>query len=200
SLCIALALLAIVAGGRSGAVPLTIPSVVVSDRNADPLSRQNAPGAILMMRYLNFTTFISSAALGFRDPEGVAIRPDRKMYVADSSADPLGLGEPRGAIFLVNPADRFDLGVAQVVAASPLFTDPTDLILEPDGQILVADPNADPYERGRRTGAIFRVDPSTGNVSVVSASPLFSDPRSLAQDTDGSILILDRTADPFGTG
>lgn len=197
---LALSLLAIFLGENLGAVPITIPSVVVSDRNADPLNRTNQPGAILMMRYLNFTTFISSAALGFRDPEGIAIRPDRWIYVADSGADPLGLGDPRGAVFLVNPAERFDLAAARLVAASPLFSDPTDLLLEPDGNLLVADPNADPFERGRRTGAIFRVDPISGNVSVLSASPLFSDPRSLARDTDGSVLILDRTADPFGSG
>ena len=59
SFCIALAFLAIVVGGRSGAVPITIPSVVVSDRDSDPLNRQTDPGAILMMRYLNFTTFIT---------------------------------------------------------------------------------------------------------------------------------------------
>ncbi|MEZ4653243.1 MAG: hypothetical protein R3E12_06450 [Candidatus Eisenbacteria bacterium] len=182
------------------AVPISVPSVVISDRESDPLTRGTSPGALLMMRYRNATTFITSSALGFVDPEGFAIRPDRWIYVADSGADPLRLGEPRGAVWLVDPSERFDSSVARLIAASQLFVDPTDLLLESDGNLLLADPNADPYDRGARSGAIFRIDPATGNVSVVSASTLFSDPRSLARDTDGTVLVLDRTADPLGTG
>ena len=54
------------------AIPVSVTSILVSDRQADPLNRGGNNGAGFMMRYNFFTTFISSPARGLRDPAGGA--------------------------------------------------------------------------------------------------------------------------------
>jgi len=69
---------------------------------------------------------------------------------------------------MVNPADQSP-GVARIAAASPFFRNPTDLLLEPEGTVLLVDTDADPRGWGSANGAIFRVDPQTHGVDLLAA-------------------------------
>jgi sugar lactone lactonase YvrE/lysophospholipase L1-like esterase len=68
------------------------------------------------------------------------------------------------------------------------------------GDLLVADMDADPMGRGGFHGAIFRVDPTSGEVSVVSADASFREPVDFVFDRQGNLLIVDTDADPTDIG
>jgi Ca2+-binding RTX toxin-like protein len=73
------------------------------------------------------------------------------------------------------------------LAEGPPFSDSSNLrsslVLAPDGQILVADPEA----FGK--GAIIRVNPGTGNRNVVASGAPFGRPTGLALSPDGTLLV-----------
>lgn len=71
----------------------------------------------------------------FEDPVSVAWSDaDQTLYVADLSADPLGLGYT-GAVYAVNPAD----GLLSLVSSGFDFLALTSLDVAPDGSLLVVD-------------------------------------------------------------
>lgn len=71
------------------------------------------------------------------------------------------------------------------------FDHPQGVAVESGGGILVADDLED---------AIFRVDPLTGDRTVLSSDdvgqgPLFDDPRGVAVEADGSVVVMDEGSD-----
>jgi hypothetical protein len=142
---------------------------------------------------------LATEAAGMVNPVATAVTPDRRLYIADAGADPLQLHGPLGAIWLVDPAAPVTTP-AHLVAANQLFRKPADLLLEPGGTLLLLDSDADPHEWGARNGAIFRVDPATGNVSILADPQIFREPRSMTVDSDSTILVVDEVANPGAFG
>jgi uncharacterized repeat protein (TIGR01451 family) len=138
---------------------------------------------------------IATEAPDLVNPAAAAITPDLRLYIADAGADPLHLFGSLGAVWLVDPA-AVTTAPARLVVANPLFRKLADLLLEPDGTILLLDSDADPHEWGVRNGAVFRIDPATGNVSVLADPEIFREPRSLTVESDSTILVVDETANP----
>lgn len=180
--------------GRATAVVPMIRQVLLAGISADSLG--STRGAIFIFTPDPPGLALASAATGLVEPVAVASAPDRRLYVLDASADPLHIGNSFGSIWLVDP-NAGSASNARFVATSPLFRRPADLLLEPGGTILVLDRDADPGGWGRLNGAIFRVDPATSSVSILAAPQVFSEPRSLAVDLDGTILVVDETANPL---
>jgi hypothetical protein len=116
------------------------------------------------------------------------------ILVADQSAS----AGNTGAVIAVNPAT----GEQEVVSdntintGTDLFVDPLGIALEASGSILVADISAGPAN----TGAVIRVNPTTGQQTLVSdnnvntGADLFDEPMAIALESDGSILVADNTA------
>ena len=139
---------------------------------------------------------VATAAAGLVNPVAAAVTPDGRLLIADAGADPLVLHGSLGAVWLVDPAASITAR-PHLIVANPLFRKPADLLLDSDGTILLLDGDADPHEWGVRNGAIFRIDPATGNVSVLAAPEVFREPRSMIFDPlDGSILVVDALANP----
>jgi DNA-binding beta-propeller fold protein YncE len=63
------------------------------------------------------------------------------------------------------------------------------------GDILIADPAADPNGLGGNTGAVFRVDPVSGAVVTIATGPPLLDPTDVAVDHDGNLVIADEGGD-----
>jgi sugar lactone lactonase YvrE len=152
-------------------------------------------GAVVIFSFDPAVERTATAAAGLVSPVASAITPDGRLYIADPGADPLRLHGSLGAVWLVDPAAAITAPVGLAVA-NPLFRKLADLLLQPDGTILLLDSDADPNEWGQRNGALFRIDPATGNVSVLAAPQAFREPRSLTIDLDGSILVVDEAANP----
>jgi len=81
------------------------------------------------------------------------------------------------------------------VGALAIPVAPASAQLNP-GDVVVADRDADPQGIGGNTGAILRVDPASGAVSVLATSSMFVDPRGVAVDGAGAVLVADASADP----
>lgn len=189
-----------VAATQGQAIPVRIPGILITDETYDPFDYGDSRGAIGGFRYLDDvpSLTIASAPAGLVQPVVAVLRPDRRLYVLDRGSDPLGLGRSTGGVYLVDPSLRPADAVGELVFSSPLFRRPADLLLEPDGRILVLDADADPLDRGGSFGALFRGDPISHNFELVSADARFQQPSSLTYDRDGTLLVLDRTANPLG--
>ena len=182
-----------------GASAVTIPNILIVDDSTDPLGIEEGRGGVVVSRYEFETFLLASVAAGFVDPVATQMLPDRTLYVVDESADPLGTGDPVGAVFHVDPTEGPTTSVATPVMVSSLFRDPADIVTDPEGRILIVDRNADPFRTNAQPGAVFRSDGVSGNVEVLGSHPEFVEPRSLAWDIDGHLLILDSNSDPNGT-
>ena len=99
-----------------------------------------------------------------------------------------------GAVFRVDPltGTRSVLSSNSQPAGGPSFVDPTGLIPDGTGYLLVTDPNA--FDGG---GGVMVVNPVTGERTVLSSNsqpvgtPNFVQPEGLTLDANGDILVAD---------
>jgi hypothetical protein len=116
----------------------------------------------------------------FSDPEGIGLERSGVILVADP--DSLGVGG-NGAVIRVNPATGQQTAVSNddINTGTDLFSEPTDVAVDPSGRILVAEtdtPSA-PF-----TGAVIRLS-ATGqqaalSTNEISGPDLFANPRGIA--------------------
>ncbi len=126
---------------------------------------------------------------------------DEGIYVVDIDAG-TGAG---GALFRVDAesGDRSLVSDFGDDGQGDLGVDPIGLALEAGGAVLVSDPNAGTGN----AGALFRVDPASGDRSLVSdfgddvQGPLGNEPIELALEAGGTVLVTDANAGTaFNTG
>ena len=136
---------------------------------------------------------VAIAASGvFAAPAAAQLGPG-EVVVADSAADPDGL-PGTGAVFRVDPAT----GAATVLGESPEFDAPRGVAIDGAGNVLVADPLAQPAgEPGM--GAIFRIVPGQAP-TVFATSADFEAPTGVAVDGAGNVIVTDQNADPDNLG
>lgn len=201
--------------------------VYLSDMEADPggigpdPGGNPGPGAVFAMdpgtgalQVVSDGTICSGpiACPAFGDPIGIAWHAGlQALVVVDLDADPSGLGPDlngfagHGAIYSVDPvtgevaliADGSNYPAGIPGGRPSIFEDPIAVDVALDGTIVVADQLARPT--GNESGAVFLVDPATGEVSLASALPSIRGPRDVAFEPGGTILLLDRLAGGRGT-
>ena len=147
----------------------------------------------------------------FVDPIGLAWSGvSGLLVVVDPDSDPSGLGPDalghagHGALLAVDLATgRIDLVAdgssyaAGIPGGGPsIFEDPIAVAFGWDGALYVLDQLARPD--GADPGALFRVDPSDGAVTLVSSDRLMSGPRDVAPEPSGTLLVLDRLVGRHG--
>ena len=191
---------ALFGGGIAHAIAPAVTNILVSDRAADPLGYGDQRGGVFLLRYQADRVQVAAFPLGLKDPSAVVALPDRTFLVVDSNADPFGLGHEGGCLWRIDPRPDLSDVKAELLSASPNFVDPVDVLIEPEGTFLVLDSNADPLRTNRLPGAVFRVNTTTGNVDLVTSYRDFVQPRSIAWDLDGTVLIVDQAADPLHLG
>jgi DNA-binding beta-propeller fold protein YncE len=101
-----------------------------------------------------------------------------------------------GAVTLIADGSNYPAGIPG--GAPSIFEDPLAVTFALDGTLLVADQLARPTGTGN-PGALFRVVPGTGEVSLVATAPQFRGLRDLAVEPSGSLLVLDRIATSTGS-
>ena len=134
------------------------------------------------------------------EPNGLAVEAAGTVLVIDYEA---GQGN-RGALFRVDAASGNRSLVSDFgnPTQGPVGLNPFGVALEAGGAVLVIDGDA---ETGF-SGALFRIDPASGNRSLVSnfgnsaQGPLGSNPRGLAVEAAGTVLVIDRTASTGSRG
>jgi len=165
---------------------------------ADPLARHNPDfpetGTLFLQSVngLPGTIYFNEAPL--RSPYCVDVDRDGRVLVADRSADLPGVGGV-GAVFRFDPISK----QLQLSAGSDEFVAICDVDVLHDGRILVVDRDANPLDLSQSdTGAVFAIDPTSGEVSVFSSPPELVDPYGVVVDSTGAVFVLDENANPQG--
>lgn len=160
-------------------------------------------GAILRIDRSGMQEVVSRGQF-FERPVALAIEADGKLVVSDQGDPETGTAK----VIRVDP-EQPEHDNQEIVASGEPMLSPHGLTIAADGAIVVADTNAFgvpnynvPSIAG---GAVFRIDPDTGAVEVISRGGYFFDPQDVAFDADGMILVIDgngawRVADPSGDG
>ncbi len=129
-------------------------------------------------------------------PAATSPSPTDDYFVVDVDARQPGVDGFPGAVF------RFDARTKTLArfAADPRFVDPEELLVRKDGSLALIDMAADPERRGKNTGAVFVLDGQTGAVTRVLAPKEFVMPVAIAETQDGTVLVVDRAANPQADG
>ncbi|HEX6583247.1 MAG TPA: PKD domain-containing protein [Thermoleophilaceae bacterium] len=111
-------------------------------------------------------------------------------YVANSVVTKQSAPSP--VILRANPATGQLVEISRNGAQGEQFRHPYDIAVAADGSLLVADMGAYATPSDRTPdGRIIRVDPVTGQQSVVSSGSLLVDPAGLALAPDGLIYVVE---------
>ncbi|HIC68474.1 MAG TPA: hypothetical protein EYO90_02970, partial [Candidatus Latescibacteria bacterium] len=87
-------------------------------------------------------------------------------------------------ILKIDPRTR---EVETLLSGPPLRT-PVSLAVDAGGSVLIADSNADPRELGITTGAIFRLDLESGDLTTLATGEGVGAPFGLALDQEGELI------------
>jgi cysteine-rich repeat protein len=179
--------------GVSGVVVESAGTILVTDRNAGTGSR----GLVFRVAANGTRTVLTdfgNAAQGpvAAQPTGLGLEANGNVVVTTRQIS----GALLGVLFRVDPATgaRTILSDFNVMAQGPPVATPSGVAVEATGGILIIDATAGTSGRG----ALFRVDPATGNRTRVSnfgnmtQGPLGTDPTGVAVDSAGTILVIDQ--------
>ena len=165
------------------------------------LSASGGPGGVIRVnpssgqQTLVSDNVITTGTGLFDDPGGIALDGQGRILVADGDST---IGDASGAVIRVSPTTGQQTLVsnAAVNTGPDFFSDPTEIALDAQGRILIADLSA-----FGGPGGVIGVNPDNGQQTPV-AIPLgvtyFAEPVGIALDAEGQILIVDRLAE--GTG
>ena len=111
-------------------------------------------------------------------------------YVANSVVTKQSAPSP--VILRANPATGGLVEISRNGAQGELFRHPYDIVVASDGSLLVADMGAYATPTDRTPdGRIIRVNPVTGQQSLVTSGDLLVDPAGLALGPDGLIYVVE---------
>lgn len=128
----------------------------------------------------------------FIEPRSVVAIDAHLAYLLDQRADPYNLrpgggDDGPGAIYRVD----LDTGAGEVLVSDTLFVNPVDLLWDAgSGDLFVIDREAT-SGGGGFTGGVFRVNPTTREVTPVMIGAPFRSPRAGALGPDGHLLVAD---------
>jgi DNA-binding beta-propeller fold protein YncE len=146
-----------------------------------------ADGAVVRVDPTTGVQSLVSRGGALVDPAGVAIAPDGALFVVEN------VGEQRvPAVIRIDPRS----GAQSTVTQAGELCNPFGIAFEPGGDLVVADYGSLEVDGRpivecptRPTGALIRVEPSTGSQTLVSEGGLFRSPFGLAVRPDGGILV-----------
>ena len=123
-------------------------------------------------------TIVSSGELLNMGPIGVAIDRDGSIIVGGGMFSGPNAAPPTGipAVVRIDPAT----GAQEAISSGGSFVNPYWVVIEADGSIIVSDQEAfgppDPIS-GTRQGALFRVNPTTGEQTMLAGGDNLGDPN-----------------------
>jgi sugar lactone lactonase YvrE len=130
-------------------------------------------------------------------PDDLVFLPDGRILVLDRSSYPRGPDRPPGGIYRIDPVTA-QIDTLLAFEDYPSLRAPMGIADGAPDQLLITDRDANPLSYPGNPGAIFGLDLTTMELSVVAASPEFSDPVDSILETTGTILVVDIDADPSG--
>ena len=178
----------------------------------------NKGGVLYVDPATNIHTIISSGG-SFVDPMDITFSQDGSLYVADFSAAVIKVDPDTGAQTVIasgaplsKPAGitvdndgtllvadnisriiRIDpvTGVQTVVSIGGLLDRPNGIAVDASGNIFVADMAYETVSLFAAGGAVIKIDPVTGDQSIVSEHNNFVNPFGLTIDNTGNLYVAD---------
>jgi DNA-binding beta-propeller fold protein YncE len=127
------------------------------------------------------TTVTSGGLLALAVPMGIAVGPDGGLFVANSN----GFSAATPGVVRVDPASGAQTAVA---SGGEFFDTPWDLVVAHDGTMYVTNQHSNTPGRPGVTGVI-RIDPGTGQQTMLSTGAILTGPHGIAIDVDGTLLV-----------
>ena len=167
-------------------------TIVVADEDANPHDLPSATGAVFAY---NFAANVVTRTLGdaaFMRPRGVAVDAAGNYLVADALAKAILSVDAGGTVTTAWQSASFRGPVQVRIMGSPAPA----AIGRSRVDFLVVDRGADPRGLGITggTGAVFGLDATTGQVSLLAADPQLSNPYDAVVDGHGDIVVVDQDA------
>ena len=166
-------------------------SLIVADMGQFAPDDSTPDGAVIRVDPRNGTQSLVSKGTALVDPAGVAVAPDGGLYVVEN----VGVaGAP--AVIRIDPAT----GAQTIVAQGGELCNPFGIAFEPSGDLIVVDygtlaVTGRPVVQcpTRPTGALVRIERSTGRQTVVSYGNLLGSPFGVAIELGGRILVANES-------
>jgi sugar lactone lactonase YvrE len=166
-------------------------SLIVADMGQFAPDDSTPDGAVIRVDPRNGTQSLVSKGAALVDPAGVAVAPDGGLYVVEN----VGVaGAP--AVIRIDPAT----GAQTIVAQGGELCNPFGIAFEPSGDLIVVDygtlaVTGRPVVQcpTRPTGALVRIERSTGRQTVVSYGNLLGSPFGVAIEPGGRILVANES-------
>jgi len=169
-------------------------------RQLQPTSTNYDPGGTGLVSDSTKADSIAS----FNAPTGVAVDPSGNVYVADYGNNEIRKITTTGVVSTI--AGNGTQGSINGAGNVATFNGPTSLVVDPSGNIYVADDNNNQIRKITATGLVSTLagSDSTGAVDGLGAAAYFFGPSGVACDAQGNVYVADagnnliRTITPAG--
>jgi len=168
--------------------------ILVVDSEANPYGYAGPTGAVFFIVPQTGGVGVFSASPRYKQPQRILADPNGGWLLLDPRVDECG-APARGAIFRLPPGG----GTPELLACDSRFRRLTDMAVDGQGHVWVADPDANPFGFGTAVGALFAIDLQTGAVVQVVSVEEMHDPTGLLWVEGLGLLFTDPAyRDPFG--
>jgi sugar lactone lactonase YvrE len=139
-----------------------------------------------------------ATAAQLKDPHGIAVDGAGNIYVADSPNHRIRRIEPGGIITTVAGTGKAGFSGDGGPATAAQLNRPRNLIVAPDGALIIADTDNHRIRRVDGAGSITTIAGSGSAQPAGDGGPAtaagFTDPRDVALDHDGNLYVADTMA------
>jgi sugar lactone lactonase YvrE len=171
-------------------------SLIVADMGQFAREDPTPDGAIVRVDPRSGAQSVVSKGGALVDPAGVAVAPDGTLYVVENVG---AAGDP--AVIRIDPVS----GAQTVVTQGGELCNPFGIALEPSGEVVVVDYGTLVLNGrqlvecpARPTGALVRIERTSGRQTVLSEGNLLQSPFGLAIEAGGRILVANEGVAPTG--
>jgi sugar lactone lactonase YvrE len=191
--------------GTAGGAQFNAPQAAVSDASGNMYIADTANNIIRKITPAGVVTTLagtagvtgsvdgSGAAAQFNSPRGMGADSLGNIYVADTGNDTIRMITPAGAVTtLAGTAGA--AGSGDGIGNGAQFNAPQGLVLDPAGNIYVADTGNDTIREVTSTGVVTTLAGTPGVVGGddgTGAAVQFNAPQGMAIDSDGNVYIAD---------
>ncbi len=169
----------------------SVGNIIVADRDNHRIRRISADGMVTTVAGSGVADFADGASntAGFNSPTGVAIDAVGNIIVADATNNRIRSIDSDGMVRTVAGSDN--AGLSDGIGSSALFDMPSDVAIDFSGNIIVADRGNHRIRSIGSDDVVTTISGGFGFADGASAIARFDNPRGVAIDVLGNIIVAD---------